>query len=598
MGVVGTAFLMYLAVMYVVVFHSVDDFFPGKEIVTLDEIGREPFRQIIMNPAMFWKIVGGVAVVILGASLYKMAHLNAGGLSIAESVGARIVDLNTQDEKERRLLNVVDEMAIASGTQVPMVGVLDNETNINAFAAAMSPRDAVVVVTRGALDTLTRDELQAVMGHEFSHLLNGDSKMNVTLAGWVWGLFFLTIVGRELMRGSHRGDSRRGSGGIVILLGFLTFVVGLVAHFFGQMIQALISRQREFLADASAVQFTRNPGGMLAALNKLRRGTSMSNPASSGLAHFFFAPAHAFNGFTGLLATHPPLEARMKAIDGDYKTFVPEEVVLADVEEAPAAQKTGFHPTTLVGVIAAAGSIDAATTMGAKERWPQEIVAALQTPEGAQAVLLGMALSRVQRAEYLAGWHDRISASVLRQMYELEPVVNKLDVKERFPLAQVALPRARMNTEEVKIGFLQALETVIGADGELSNFEAFYTQWLRHVLRAKTPETKFPPEEAASRVLSYLYAHQKDASPITDEELARVLSGLALKDLRAIRHVTVEALREALPALGGYNFLQRRELLIAAGRVLHLDNELTDEEAETLRLLAGMMDCPLPARLV
>jgi len=528
-----------------------------------------------------------------------MSHLGAGGISIAQSMGARIIDLNTHDEKERRLMNVVEEMAIASGAPVPIVGILDDEENVNAFAAAMGPRDAVVVVTRGALETFTRDELQAVVGHEFSHLLNGDSKMNVVLAGWVWGLFFLTIVGRMLMQGRRDSESRSKGAGVIILIGLATFIVGLVGHFFGQLIQALISRQREFLADASSVQFTRNPGAMLSTLSKLRAGTSLRNPSASGLAHFFFAPANAFNGFTGLLATHPPVDARMRAIDKNYQSFVGEETPLVDVAEAPAAPvaQNTFDPMTLVGMVATAGVLTTPPQMkNSHEGWAMEIQDALETAEGAQAVLLSMALPHEKRNEALNAMQGKLAGNIFRRVYELE--AQPIKVSERFALAQLAIQRLRGQDASSRITLLQALNAAVDVDGALTGFEAMYVEWVAHALGEKSADKKFPKEEAASRVLSYLYSHQKGAAPITDEELEKVLNGLVLKDLRAIRNVTTPALREALPALKGYNFLLRRELLIAAGRVLKLDSVMTDEEAETLRLLAGILDCPLPARIV
>lgn len=596
-GVAATALAVYWVSVWGLIMVSPKLLLGAREVIYDTEFWTYPWSFIWERPQFFWTAIGSVTVVILGASAYKISSLGEGGLSVAQSVGARIVDLNTTDAKERRLMNVVEEMAIASGVQVPMVGVLDDEAGVNAFAAMKTPRDAVVVVTRGALESFTRDELQAVVGHEFSHLLNGDSKMNVTLAGWVWGLFFLTIVGRLLMQSQRHSDSRRKGGGVVIV-GLAIFIVGLIGHLVGQMIQALISRQREFLADASSVQFTRNPGAMLSTLNKLRAGTAIKNPSGSGMAHFFFAPAHAFNGFTGLLATHPPVEARMKAIDENYESVLMTEPAEAETPAAAgSAAPERLQPMTLVGVLAGAGSVGVAQSVPELiGEWPAQIKDALGSSDGARAALLSLAVPLEKCKECMAHLEEKVTPGVWRLMYELETSIQKISAKERFALAQLALPRAQLRGDVERVGFLCALETIVELDGELTNFEVFYTEWLRHALKKSDTRTKFPPSEAASRVLSYLYGHQKTPAPITDEEMGRILSGLALKDLRAIRNVTTRALHEALPGLRGYDFLQRRELLIAAGRVLHLDNVLTDEEAETLRLLAGIVECPLPAR--
>ena len=193
-----------------------------------------------------WCVLG-TAAVVLGGTVYKICSLGGGGRSVAESVGARPIDPNTTDEKERVLLNVVEEMSIASGYGVPQVGVLDDEPEINAFAAALSPQDAVVVVTRGTLDQLTRDELQAVIGHEFSHLSHGDSRLNINLAGWIWGLFIVSIVGRLVlnMSGGQGSSDRRRNGAAFMIFGFALLIIGAIGFFFGRVIQAIISRERE-----------------------------------------------------------------------------------------------------------------------------------------------------------------------------------------------------------------------------------------------------------------------------------------------------------------------------------------------------------------
>jgi len=384
------------------------------------DISQLPLTIAIHYPQVFGWIIAGIIGVMLGASFYKILSLNEGGLSIADSMGARLIDLNTTDEKERRLLNVVEEMSIASGYHMPNVGVLDNETNINAFAAALSPRDAIVVVTRGALEQLSRDELQAVIGHEFSHLLNGDSKMNITLAGWVFGLFFITIIGRALMRA--RGKKAGGA----VMLGVAVFVIGVIGYLFGRLVQALISRQREFLADASSVQFTRNPSAMVSTLAKLRAGSAIQHPNASGLAHFFFGASSLLDNWAGPLATHPPLEARMKAIDANYELSLapdraPEALHSPDIATPPISQPSPPTPPLpmadafpsplpatggLIGLIAATGSIPKQSlnkVSQAIDAQADPIKEALKSPTGAQAVILALVLPPQNRMDCLMG---------------------------------------------------------------------------------------------------------------------------------------------------------------------------------------------------
>jgi Zn-dependent protease with chaperone function len=212
--------------------------------------------------------------LIFGGTLLEMNRLKAGGVAVAQMVGAREVDTSTRDLLDRRLVNIVEEMAIASGVPMPRVFVMDAETSINAFAAGHSIDDAIVAVTRGTLTRLSRDELQGVIAHEFSHILNGDMRLNLRLIGVLYGLLIVALAGRFLLElgGRSRGGGDRSSGSAIAVLvaaGLALWVLGYIGVFFGRLIKAGVSRQREFLADASAVQFTRNPDGIGGALRKI-----------------------------------------------------------------------------------------------------------------------------------------------------------------------------------------------------------------------------------------------------------------------------------------------------------------------------------------
>ena len=251
------------------------------------------------NPPVFLAVALGTVAVVGLASLYKWMQMRQGGAAVAEMVGGRLVDPHTIDLRERRLLNVVEEMAIASGVPMPAVYLLDGEPGINAFAAGLTTSDAVVTVTRGTLDRLNRDELQGVIGHEFSHILNGDMRLNVKLTAIVFGILVIGLVGRGILQSLGRGRISSGSGknkggglALILALGLVFMLIGYVGYFFGRLIQAAVSRQREFLADASAVQFTRNPGGISNALKKiggLAIGSAIENHEATQFGHFFFA---------------------------------------------------------------------------------------------------------------------------------------------------------------------------------------------------------------------------------------------------------------------------------------------------------------------
>jgi Zn-dependent protease with chaperone function len=263
--------------------------------------------------ALLLPMTAGVTLVVLAGSAYHAVRLAAGGGdAVARMLGGRAIDRQTSDPAERRLVNVVEEMAIASGLPVPRLYVLDGESGMNAFAAGFTPERSVVAVTRGALDGLDRDELQGVVAHELSHVLNADTRLSTRLMAMVGGLTVLALVGRILLRGG--GDRGKGRGGVVLGAGLSLLLAGSIGAFFGRLIRLAVSRQREFLADAAAVQFTRNPGGLARALGKIeKQGSRLSSPQALEASHLFFA--EGVGGFlSSLMATHPPIEERIRRI--------------------------------------------------------------------------------------------------------------------------------------------------------------------------------------------------------------------------------------------------------------------------------------------
>jgi Zn-dependent protease with chaperone function len=323
----------------------------------------EPARFALWNSEIFFYSAMGTLAVIVFGSLYQISALSAGGSAVAASLGGRPVNPNSTDLNERKLLNVVEEMAIASGIPMPKVYVMDNESGINAFAAGFTTNDAVVAVTRGTLQNLTRDELQGVIGHEFSHILNGDMRLNIRLMGIIFGILCLTVIGRILLRTGSRSHYRLGArnrgGNPLPLLGLALILIGWVGVIFGRLIQAAVSRQREFLADAAAVQFTRNPDGLAGALKKiggLAGGSRMENPRAEEASHMFFGNAMRQSLFSAF-ATHPPLEQRIRAItpqwDGAYPPvpIADAEKIVEELLRKPPAGRfppiiSGLHPVT------------------------------------------------------------------------------------------------------------------------------------------------------------------------------------------------------------------------------------------------------------
>ena len=324
---------------------------------------------------------GSTLLVILLGSLYKTWRLSDGGHSIAQLLGGRPLAPNTTDTHERRMLNVVEEMAIASGVPVPTVYLMDGEESINAFAAGFTPQDAVIGVTRGTLELLNRDELQGVIAHEFSHIFNGDMRLNLRLMGVLHGILVIALIGYFILRTSmFRGSSRGRNGGAAALplIGLVLVVLGYVGVFFGRMIKSAVSRQREYLADASAVQFTRNPDGIGGALKKiggLAEGSLIMSPNAEQASHFFFSDGKygkvraALSGVShfAFLSTHPPIKDRIRRIDRgwngrfldvDKSSSIQPESVTQKAAKATGEEKMAklfkllpLHLTALVGTL-------------------------------------------------------------------------------------------------------------------------------------------------------------------------------------------------------------------------------------------------------
>src|SRR3989304_5206254 len=326
-----------------------------------------------MDWQTFAAVGAGVGVGVFAGSLYKIIALSAGGKVVAESLGGELIPQNAQELNQRKLLNVVEEMAIASGTPAPPVYLLANEPGINAFAAGFSPRDAVIGVTQGTIDHLSREQLQGVIAHEFSHIFNGDMRLNIRLMGALNGILILGILGYYLLYSTSFSSRRRGNdkaGGAILALAVGLMAIGFAGTFFGALIKASVSRQREYLADASAVQFTRNPDGIAGALKRiggLEAGSKVENPGASEVSHAFFAPG--ISGFMQMLsATHPPLAKRILRIDpdwdGKFDSSDQPDAARVEVQAGEAKTMTRQAAVNKVGAVAAGAAVaDVMTAM-------------------------------------------------------------------------------------------------------------------------------------------------------------------------------------------------------------------------------------------
>ena len=597
-----------------------------KSARTRDRYGYvQPARApALWQPQLLAVVSLGTLAVIGLASLYKWSEFSAGGSAVAESVGGRRVDPHTTDLAERRLLNVVEEMALASGVPMPTVFVLDDEPAINAFAAGLTTADAVVAVTRGTLEKLTRDELQGVIGHEFSHILNGDMRLNLRLTSLIFGILVIGLAGRGILwslRGARVNSSRddKNSGGILVAIGAVglgLLIIGYVGYFFGRLIQAAVSRQREFLADASAVQFTRNPTGLGGALKKiggLALGSSLQTSKSAAIGHFFFAQSFRSN-FGGLWATHPPLDERIRAIEPTFDgTFIePPQIVDVGRESfvsarlAPAHTRPAFQPND---VLASIGTLTPALLAEAQElhaALPPRLLAAARAPTEAPILLYGLLIDNdddsVQRRQ-LALIARRAGSEALQVFESLDSSLRDLSPEHKLPLVQLALPALKSLRPSALALFFETLDALVHADGRVSPFEfALQKILLRNIAlsRASTAPSidqihsfqAVAPEIAT--VLSVL-AHASSG-----DTGAAFAAGAAQLPLLAGRLGPLEpatdlvSLDTALDKLATASGPIKQRLLEAAAHVVLADGQVNVEEYELLRAIAATLDVPLP----
>ena len=570
--------------------------------------------------------VGSLALILMG-SLLKIAELRGGGTTVAESVGGKRILPNTTDLIERRVLNVVEEMALASGVPVPPVYMLPEEPGINAFAAGYSPSDAVVAVTRGTAEQLSRDELQGVVAHEFSHILNGDMRLNIRLIGVLYGILLLGLIGRVLLRSAyysgHRRSSKENNGSFLLVLGLVLIVLGFVGSICGNLIKAALSRQREYLADASAVQFTRNPGGIAGALKRIGAavsGSKIEHQNASEISHMYFATG-LWEGFSGLMATHPPLPKRIIALDPNWSGNFPAmpKIPIALAEVSGAANFVGASATSdevPVQVVENAADhvgnpqeIHRQYAFELVRTLPEEVVDAVHETYGARAVIFALLLDENQevRNVQMQALQQTTTPDIVELTRKLAPTVGKLDERVRLPLVDMSLSALRAMAKSQYIEFTAAFKKLIEADRRLGLFEWTLARVLLRHLHPQFDEAAAPRiayyglqrlGEPCSVLLSALaYAgNEIDAAREAFAEASTHLPKVKL-ELLPTGQCNLQHLDKALTELAKVSAKHRERLIDACAAAICADEEVKIREAELLRGISDMLDCPMPPLL-
>ena len=569
-----------------------------------------------VDPSVILGIIAATMGLMVLASLYRSGTLSRGGGQVARMLGAVQIQGDDQDPAHRRLINVVEEMAIASGLGVPEIYVLEEEPGINAFAAGLTHTDAAVAVTRGALERLDRAELQGVIAHEFSHILNGDMRLNQRLIGFSFGILVLSLIGRWLLRGSRRMHFRRGKGNAGVLIGLGLVIIGSIGVFFTRIIKAAVSRQRETLADASAVQFTREPTALAGALKKIGGYTAhLSSVETEEVSHMLFG--RGASSFRGWFATHPPLNERIQALDPSFKAGdFPEspERLPEPAYDAPLVSSLAATQTVATPELSSAGTMESSATGAAlRAAIPEELYHAAHSSDSSLLLVLALAVAEDPAVceQQLNIIESQLGHQRANRCRRLRLQLSELERGLWLPLLELAAPALKQRPKE-QIQFLfELIEklSVIGTGTEL--FEYVLQRMLRthfEELRGaiETPTARKSQKQTVEQALLTLIAtiavHGHTDETATRDAFRAGLETLRRKTLpnadetlaRCQADRTLQPLDEALERLARLSSGSRRQTLVAVLATVRHDHQVTVAEAELFRAIAATLGCPIP----
>jgi Zn-dependent protease with chaperone function len=576
----------------------------------------------LWNPAVFLFACSSTATVVGLGSLYKIAQLRDGGAAVARGLGGRQVEPDSTKLEERRLLNVVEEMAIASGVPTPDVYVLDREPGINAFAAGKTTSDAAIGVTQGTLQLLRRQELQGVIAHEFSHILNGDSRINLRAIGLLHGIFLLALIGRFLIRGSSTSSKKQGGGIALVGLGLL--VIGSVGVFFGRMLQSAISRQRELLADASAVQFTRDADGLVGALKKIggsAQSSFLETPKADEASHIFFSDAiRRFRLFAGLFRTHPPLDDRIRKLEPHWDGEFPEVALpqiadgMSTPPDAPPEDVAAFAeaPTeeSVSQAIAHIGSPRPEQIVFARSlhaALPETWRHAVHQAPMAQAMVFGLLLAQdeVLRGTELIALAELTDPHTADLSLRFHSEASELASAAKIALIDMMMPTLRTLSVAEYHRFRGTIDMMMRSDRRIDLFEYTLSRMIqRHLARyfegsGPTPLRFRSLKQLVPDARVLLSALARTGSR-SEEEAARAFRhGAQALQLVGAQIVpssgcSLSAIDDALRRYDAASPALKKNVMFACAATVMADDEVTDQEAELIRAIGDGLDCPVP----
>ena len=582
--------------------------------------------QNYFEPNVFIAVTVGICLLVFGGSFYKTLSLSKGGPVVAEMLGGRLVPQSTNDLKQRQLLNVVEEMSIAAGMPIPKVYLL-NEHSINAFAAGQSPATAVIGVTRGALAQLSREELQGVIAHEFSHIFNGDMRLNIRLIGVLHGILLIGTIGYFILRSlrfAGRSRSRKGGGAIVVIaaLGIGLMIIGYIGTFFGQWIKAVVSRQREYLADSSAVQFTRNKDSIAGALKKIggsSSGSLIEAPAAPQYSHAYFA--NGLGSFwQSLFATHPPLEKRIKAIDpgwdGKFVKYQPRKKQVSADSSTTTPTKEAAQIAVNTAILSAAGqAINQIGTLNEENiaqvrqliiEMPDLLRNAAKSAYTARAVIYAILIKyQASQKEVWSLLEQHADSSMPTLTAEYLAEIQNMHAKFNLPLLELSVNALRELSTNQFIQFERAINKIIAVDKKIDLHE-----WIIRRLVLQQLREHFGLRKPAKARHATLGAVKSDAEIILsliayvehkDDNKAAQAFDYGKNEIRATAlniipraAFSLESLNQALDNLMRLKPLVKPRILKACVAIILSDDSATIRGIELVRTLSTCLDCPMP----
>ena len=562
-------------------------------------------QRITNAPTELWLYTSlGVISLIAVASGFKFLALRGGGKAVAESLGGVLIHQSTRDPQQRQLLNVVEEMAIAAGMPVPPVYLI-RENSINAFAAGFGIHDAVIGINQGTIDLLNRQELQGVVAHEFSHILNGDMRINLRIIALLNGILILGIIGGGLMRGSMFSRSRER--GALIALGVGLLVVGYGGMFFGQLIKAAVSRQREYLADASAVQFTRSATGIANALKKIgahSSGSRIESPSADENSHLFFG---AIKSFGSMMATHPPLDARINALDPSWQPSTQPAAAARQGSGRANAGHAGFAQAAAASAVSQfSGSANLPAAQRMIESADGQLNRASHDTFEARALVYAMLLSgnaqvRDAQLQLIAEFAETGVPALVPGMLQR---IDRQDQEHKLLHLDQAMPALKEMSKGQYERFYDLTGKLIVADQAVDIFEwvvhrmitqELYAHFVQPIRRSGRITRTTKVGKQAGLILSLLAtvgSTQADAQTSAYQRGMQHWGGN--RPMTQLEYFDYQALNQALDKMRDLSAELQQQFIDACALVISADGKLTGDEFALIKGVATTLGCPLP----